>query len=269
MTVAAVGTGVASSGLTDDPRPTKSSFALSDSTANDISGAASLGGRELAVTRDFDRMAVAGASNVEKPKPAGVRWTTTELKLRQGPTEDAKVFTVLGSLEKVAVTGRTVDGFAEILVDGNARWVTAEYLAKEKPEPEPEPEAEAETAEASGGTAGLGGSCTNGTSVSGAPNVLKVHEAVCAAFPSITTYGTYRGDGEHSQGIAIDIMVSGGTGWEVAEFVRAHAGELGVNYVIYSQKIWSVDRSGEGWRGMEDRGSTTANHYDHVHVTTY
>ena len=27
--------------------------------------------------------------------------------------------------------------------------------------------------------------------------------------------------------------------------------------------------SGEGWRGMSDRGSTTANHYDHVHVTVY
>jgi hypothetical protein len=30
-----------------------------------------------------------------------------------------------------------------------------------------------------------------------------------------------------------------------------------------------VQRSSEGWRWMEDRGSTTANHYDHVHVTVY
>jgi len=55
----------------------------------------------------------------------------------------------------------------------------------------------------------------------------------------------------------------------VAEFVRAHYDELGVQYVIYSQHIWSVDRSSEGWRLLEDRGSATANHYDHVHVTTY
>lgn len=101
------------------------------------------------------------------------------------------------------------------------------------------------------------------------PNIVKVHQAVCAAFPEITTYGTFRGDGEHSQGLAVDIMVSGDRGWEVAEFVRANFSDLGVNYIIYSQQIWSVDRSGEGWRGMEDRGSTTANHYDHVHVTTY
>ncbi|MDQ1640746.1 MAG: hypothetical protein QOJ90_97, partial [Actinomycetota bacterium] len=28
-------------------------------------------------------------------------------------------------------------------------------------------------------------------------------------------------------------------------------------------------RSSEGWRPMADRGSTTANHYDHVHVSVY
>ena len=57
--------------------------------------------------------------------------------------------------------------------------------------------------------------------------------------------------------------------WQVAEFVRANYQELGVNYVMYAQRIWSVDRASEGWRYVEDRGSVTANHYDHVHVTTY
>ncbi len=101
------------------------------------------------------------------------------------------------------------------------------------------------------------------------PNVVKVHQAVCAAFPEITTYGTFRSDGEHSQGIAVDIMVSGDRGWEVAEFVRENYAELGVSYLIYAQQIWSVEQAGAGWRGMSDRGSATANHYDHVHVTTY
>jgi hypothetical protein len=55
----------------------------------------------------------------------------------------------------------------------------------------------------------------------------------------------------------------------VADFVREHYAELGVSYVIYSQHIWSVERGGEGWRGMSDRGSTTANHYDHVHVSVF
>ena len=117
----------------------------------------------------------------------------------------------------------------------------------------------------------LGGACTNGTTVASgvSSHIVAIHNAVCANFPEISTYGTFRSDGEHSQGIAVDIMVSGSRGWEIAEFIRANYAALGVNYLIYEQKIWSVDRSGEGWRGMSNRGSATANHFDHVHVTTY
>jgi hypothetical protein len=98
---------------------------------------------------------------------------------------------------------------------------------------------------------------------------MAVFEAVCSRFPSITTYGGYRADGEHSDGRAIDIMVSGETGWQVAEYLRANAGTFGLYDIIYSQKIWTSERSSEGWRYMEDRGSTTANHYDHVHVKVF
>ena len=64
-------------------------------------------------------------------------------------------------------------------------------------------------------------------------------------------------------------MISGEAGWAVANWVRAHAGELGVSEVLYSQRIWSRLRAGEGWRPFSDRGSSTANHYDHVHVSVY
>ena len=64
-------------------------------------------------------------------------------------------------------------------------------------------------------------------------------------------------------------MVSGDRGWQVANFVRENYVALGVSYVIYSQSIWSVERGGEGWRGMSSRGSATANHYDHVHVSVF
>jgi hypothetical protein len=152
----------------------------------------------------------------------------------------------------VLVTGRALYERVEIVIDGESRWVTAGYLSTEKPFT-------------------LGGDCTNGSTVESgvSPNIVKVHEAVCAEFPDITVYGTFRGDGEHAQGLAVDIMVSGEEGYQVAEFVRKYYQELGVNYIIYSQRIWSVERSSEGWRAMSDRGSTTANHYDHVHVTTY
>jgi hypothetical protein len=64
-------------------------------------------------------------------------------------------------------------------------------------------------------------------------------------------------------------MATGSLGSAIADYVRAHAGELGVSEVIWAQRIWTVQRSSEGWRPMEDRGSTTANHYDHVHVSVY
>ncbi len=179
-------------------------------------------------------------------------WTTTTLNLWSDPDGSARQVGDIEPGEKVLVTGRSLGGRDEIVLDGKSRWVTAGYLSAEEP-------------------VTLGGECTNGTSVSSgvSPNIVAVHAAVCANFPEITTYGTFRSDGEHSQGIAVDIMVSGGRGWEVADFIRANYADLGVSYLIYSQNIWSVDRSGEGYRGMEDRGSTTANHYDHVHVTTY
>jgi hypothetical protein len=186
-------------------------------------------------------------------------WTTAPLNLWTEPGEKAKKVGTVAAERKVLVTGRELYGRDEVVIDGKARWVTRGYLQEEKPETGP-------------ATASASASCTNGSSVPAgvSPNIAAVHRAVCAQFPSITSYGTFRsGGGDHGRGLAVDIMVSGELGWQVAEFVRANAGQLGVSYAIYSQRIWSVERGGEGWRPMSDRGSATANHYDHVHVSTF
>jgi hypothetical protein len=89
----------------------------------------------------------------------------------------------------------------------------------------------------------------------------------------ISSIGGYRSSGSrdpngHPAGLAIDLMVSDvkrGTG--LAEYAKANAGRLGVLYIIWRQRIWSVARSSEGWRQMEDRGSPTQNHMDHVHIS--
>lgn len=98
-------------------------------------------------------------------------------------------------------------------------------------------------------------------------NAIKAHRAVCANYPSITTYGGLRpGDsGYHGTGQAVDIMVSGATGTSVANFLIANHKALGVTQVIYQQRIW-LSSTG-AWKGMEDRGSITQNHFDHVHVS--
>ncbi|MBD8869974.1 hypothetical protein [Nocardioides donggukensis] len=198
-------------------------------------------------------------------------WTTVDLNLWTEPGKKAKKTGIVMAEKKVLVTGRRANGRAEVVLDEKAFWVTADYLSKDKPEQEEEVvETESEGSDESAPAAG--GTCSNGTSVpSGvSSNIVNVHASVCGAFPEITTYGTLRGGGgDHGSGRAVDIMVSGSRGWQVANFVRDNAGSLGVSYVIYSQNIWSVERGGEGWRGMSDRGSSTANHYDHVHVSTY
>ena len=187
-------------------------------------------------------------------------WTTDVLNLWDGPSESSDKLGVIGAVKQVSVTGRQQAGRTQVVIDGQSRWVTSDYLSAEKPKPEPK--------EPAGPS--LGGVCANGSSIdAGHAALYDIHDVVCANWPSVTSYGTWRGDGEHGQGRAIDIMVTGETGWAIANFLRANYASLGIEYIIFSQNIWSVERGGEGWRGMSDRGSTTANHYDHVHVTVY
>ncbi len=162
------------------------------------------------------------------------------------------------------------------------------FTPSPKPEPEPEPTetataktsptatssaSEKSSASAESSTAKATGSIANCNPPSGgaiAANTQKVWEASCLNFPDVTTYGgTRAGDpGNHGTGHALDIMVSGARGQEIANYMRAHASELGITEVIYQQKIWTTQRSSEGWRAMSDRGSATQNHMDHVHVST-
>jgi uncharacterized protein YgiM (DUF1202 family) len=211
--------------------------------------------RQQSISRAADRVTL-----VKRPKPIGFRFATVALNLRTKPSEQAKVVDVLDVASKVAITGKAEKGFAEVARDGKVYWVSAAYLAKQKPKPEKEPATAA---------APSPGSCTASPPSGVVSQAMVVFHLVCTNFPSITTYGGWRNDGEHSDGHAIDIMVSGDAGWQVAEFLRARAAELNLYDVIYSQRIFTQERASEGWRAMEDRGSTTANHYDHVHVAVY
>jgi hypothetical protein len=115
--------------------------------------------------------------------------------------------------------------------------------------------------------------CADGSAVEAGltRDAIRVHRAVCAAFPSVTGWGGTRGTGDyHGTGQALDIMIpNSSVGQAIANYVRANYKALGVSEIIWAQHIWTVQRSSEGWRAMEDRGSVTANHYDHVHVSVY
>ncbi|QWC85807.1 hypothetical protein KLP28_03390 [Nocardioidaceae bacterium] len=241
-----------------------------------VRGGMELEPRTTSPSRSSERDAA--GPEVAATKVEDKRWAREDVNLRLGPGERFKAAGALDFRDGVGVTGLTSGKWLQVKREGRSMWVHRAFMAKERP-PKPEPvvvestgTSESTESATSGSSAApaSSGVCSNGTSVSGGANVIAVHNAICAAFPSITSYGTYRADSTyHATGRAIDAMVSGDLGWQVAEYVRANASSLGVSEVIYAQQIWTVERSSEGWRPMEDRGSATANHFDHVHVSTY
>jgi hypothetical protein len=70
----------------------------------------------------------------------------------------------------------------------------------------------------------------------------------------------------HPSGLALDYMVNSDSalGDAIVAYHIAHWDELGVEYVIWEQRMLSSPSG--AWKKMEDRGSPTANHMDHPHV---
>ena len=184
-------------------------------------------------------------------------WTTTDLNLWTDAGDDATQDGEIAAGKQVLVTGRKSADRVEVVVDGAARWVTAGYLSDEKPvaaaaglsmAPCPDPSVE------------------NGLT----SNAVYVYRSVCHAFPQITSYGGWDAHGEHSSGRALDIMTSDvALGNAIAAFLQSHSSELHLYDILWRQQIWTPVRASEGWRTFPSRGSATANHYDHVHVSTY
>lgn len=85
------------------------------------------------------------------------------------------------------------------------------------------------------------------------------------------------GRSEHKEGRALDWHMSVKKASQrkrvdaALRWITANNGEvalrLGIMYVIWNQRIWSVYYPELGWRKMASRGSATANHKDHVHIS--
>lgn len=233
--------------------------------------------RRSAVSSEKYILHLQAAYDVRKTKEAIRKahvhmWTTTVLNLWTTPGTDAKQDGVLESGKRVLITGRKSDGREELVIDGNARWVTAGYLSQDKPEPpKPAPTAGATATARPAAPAGLSTApCPDGSVESGLTSeAVLVYRAVCHAFPQITTYLGYDAHGEHASGKAIDIMNSDkALGDQIAAFLQSHASELDLYDIIWWDQIWTPVRASEGWRDYGDHGSATANHMDHVHVST-
>ncbi len=223
-----------------------------------------------------------GSTDVAPAIATKPRFLTEDLNVWTGPGEDTRLLTVLDEGSKIQATGHVVDGWAEVVYNEKLRWVNADYLSTDKPEDDTVASGNTSGDDSTGGdtsggdeSGGLSDApCASGSAVEDGlvANAIAVHRAICAEFPEVTTYYGLRpgDDGPHGTGHAIDSMVpDSATGDAIAEFVQDNYKALGVSQIIWAQHIWTVQRMSEGWRWMEDRGSATANHYDHVHVTVY
>ena len=198
------------------------------------------------------------------PLPAitGTRYATADLIIR---TTSGADFENLGDIPegtKISITGVTENSRAQIIWDGAVRWVTAQYLSKTKPGND-------------GGGSGSGGGLS-GSTKGLKPNALKVIAAVRSDWPQIKVFGGVHPDPlpDHPSGRAVDLMIPNyksaagkKLGHDMSRWLEAHHTELGINYIIWDQHIWNVQRDSQGWRSMASRGSDSANHKNHVHVT--
>ncbi|MFL6091152.1 MAG: hypothetical protein ACJ71Z_13540 [Aeromicrobium sp.] len=167
------------------------------------------------------------------------------------PDDTTDVVVVVAPDSKVGTTGETRDGFTQVVYADKVGWVKTDSLVN-------------------GRTLAMA-PCASGDAVEKGlqPDTIRVHRAVCSLFPQITRFGGVGGGGEHASGQALDIMTKDlELGTAIANLVGQHWRELGVSQIIWQQHIWTAQRSGDGWRPMDSRGSDTANHKDHVHVTT-
>jgi uncharacterized protein YgiM (DUF1202 family) len=192
------------------------------------------------------------------PKITGTRYAIAQLNIRSTYADNYRLITEVPRGTELKITGVVKNGRMQIIFEKAVRWVTAKYLSKSAPSSIPSSWRAVET--------GL------------KPNAIKVHRAMRARFPQITVYGGVRPSviPDHEQGRALDCMIpnyqsaSGRAfGYEVAAWAKANARSLGINYVIWDQHIWNITRDSEGWRFMADRGSDSANHKNHIHITVF
>ncbi|MDY4001670.1 MAG: peptidoglycan-binding protein LysM, partial [Streptococcus orisratti] len=106
------------------------------------------------------------------------------------------------------------------------------------------------------------------------PQTAAFKEEVAGVY-GITDFSGYRpGDPEdHGKGLAIDFMVydNSSLGDQVAQYSVDNIADNGISYIIWQQKFYSpwdnIYGPANTWNQMPDRGSDTANHMDHVHVS--
>lgn len=99
-------------------------------------------------------------------------------------------------------------------------------------------------------------------------NSLSLRNALQQQFPWATNIGGYRppdGYNEHSSGQALDLMLGTANTAQAMQAMQYAFQDPTVDYVLFQQKQWNRDGT---VTPMNDRGSPTQNHMDHLHIHT-
>lgn len=182
------------------------------------------------------------------------------LNVRATSAADGAIVGTVSRGTALQVTGVTAGDRTQVIYLGAARWVYTAYVSTTPPT-----------------TVDTTGLTTSGIDQLNA-NGKAVVNHVIATYPKIRTIYGWRASSDyssdHPNGRAVDIMIPNWSdaamseyGWTIARDFLANASKYKVTYIIYRQQIWNASYPERGWRAMEDRGSVTANHYDHVHVS--
>ncbi len=194
---------------------------------------------------------------------AGHQYAKSTVTVREKPKSGSKQVGNLKWGEKIQVTELVDNGYREVVYKKKIAYVLDAEISKTKP-------AELDDAGASGR---MSPGKTSSKRVLGlTQQAMGVYNAVMSRWGGrIKSVGGYRSSSlsDHHYGRAIDFMLTPGKdsamGWDMAKWLAANYKSLGVDHIIFEQKIWTPYR--QTWRPMASRGSITANHYDHVHVS--
>lgn len=255
-------------GSIDDPYtgvlPANSVVDTTGETTADYTEIIYQGERRWIATRYTSAVTDSGPSTPSTPTATGSVWVTVgTLNVRATSAADGAIVGTVSRGDELKTTGVTSGDRLQIIYNGAARWVFKAYTSTSKP---------SDTATPLTSTVSLPG-------YSQLQNNAKVAvQHVIDTYPAIRTIGGWRASSayssDHPNGRAIDVMIpsySSASGIQLGDTIaadfQANAAKYKVTYIIWRQKQWNASYPERGWRQMEDRGSITQNHYDHVHVS--
>lgn len=184
-------------------------------------------------------------------------YATSALNVRKAAKNTAELLATLDLGVRVSATATIKGRYRQIEYSGGYGWVLESGLTESAPI-------------AAAGT--TWDPCPRGSAVESKlrKDTVHIYRSVCALFPAVNSYGGWRSGGLpfHRNGRALDIMLTphaeSALGHRIANYLIAHAKDFNIDHIIFEQQIWTP--STPRWRHMADRGSITANHFNHVHV---